>query len=141
MHTIRQSIFETNSSSCHTITIVASDIFNTKLGKDDEGVVHIYPGEFGWEICKYDIPDEKASYAYTYAKNYGKKEDLKLLRKVIEDVTGAKVVFEKTSGYFPTGYIDHQSSDYGAEIFVSYDTVKNFIFNPKSYVQTDNDNH
>jgi len=50
------------------------------------------------------------------------------------------------SDYWRFGYIDHQSIDVIDEIWSSdeatfKENMKNFIFNPKCYLTTDNDNH
>lgn len=39
------------------------------------------------------------------------------------------------------GYIDHQSSDVCEEAFASQEALEAFIFNPESFLHTDNDNH
>jgi len=47
--------------------------------------------------------------------------------------------------YEYSGYIDHQSTYYECgscfEMFKNFDTLRNFLFNPESYIETDNDNH
>lgn len=130
----RKKCFETNSSSSHSIVI-------------DEGTDYIIPeileeqieiagGEFGWEY--YELRDwrSKASYAYTYAKNYGVDEDLENLKKVIEDYTQKKVHFQSDEN----NYIDHQSVDRAAEIFIDIETIKKTIFGRNTVIITDNDN-
>ena len=54
---IRRSIFETNSSSVHTLPIVKDE----KLKVVPEKVV-FEPDEFGWEHCAYTKTSKKASY-------------------------------------------------------------------------------
>jgi len=75
------------------------------------------------------------------------KQDLAMLRNVIAEVTGAcRVTFEpQTWDSYPWGYIDHQSieDDGGAGMaaFETYYTLKNFIFDTRSILFIDNDNH
>ena len=51
----------------------------------------------------------------------------------------------ENSSYYPWGYIDHQSIEgdggAGEPAVESEGTLRNFIFNPKSSLETDNDNH
>lgn len=146
MHKVtRRAMFETNSSSTHSITIVngtADDKLPVRAG-----VCRIYPGEFGWEAEDYTDAATKASYCLTYAKNDGAPDRLlKMLEEVIKEATGAeKVEFtERHSEFYPWGYIDHQSglteSDVCSEAFESKEKLKNFIFCSKSLLHTGNDN-
>jgi hypothetical protein len=68
---IRIGMFETNSSSCHSI-VIGCKTPNQKLG-DENGVITIEPDEFGWEIETYDDARTKASYCLTYAKQCQKE--------------------------------------------------------------------
>lgn len=142
--TIRKSVFETNSSSTHSITLGREDFEISKQGLDVEGnVVKIYPGEFGWGPERFSDSATKASYALAWVKEYSgpREEDyLEMLEEVIGDVTGCEVEFVKSSDE-DWGYIDHQSQKVGKDIFVDKDTLKNFIFNPNSILEIDHDNY
>lgn len=147
MKNIRRSIFETNSSSTHSVFIdEKSDLLETIEPVD--GVIEIEYGEFGWEQEVYHNPYTKASYALTYSQ-YGDDSDRRkdMLREVIMNHTGAKeIIFKPISekgwnGEPDLGDIDHQSVHEHPDIFSSAENLKLFIFNPKSYVETDNDNH
>jgi len=129
--TKRKAVFETNSSSSHSITIeIGTDWDN--IIPDDNGVIIILGSEFGWQVCSYDDAETKASYAYQ------DRVSKSLLREVIKDYTGArKVKFEGRKD----GYIDHQSSGTAREICTNYEDTKNFIFNKDCILYTDNDNH
>jgi len=59
-----------------------------------------------------------------------------MLEEVIEEVTGATEVLFNLSD----SYIDHQSHDVVGKAFESKETLKEFIFNPKSVLRTGNDN-
>lgn len=142
--TIRKSVFETNSSSTHSITLGKGDFEISKKGLDVEGnIVRIYSGEFGWGPEKFNDAATKASYALTWAKGQVAEEHyLSMLRDVIEKVTGCEVVFYHCFDEdYSWGYIDHRSSNVGAEVFGSEEVLKNFIFNPNSVLRVDNDNH
>ena len=47
MKLIRNSVFETNSSSCHSISIGKSDVYDS-VTPDEDGIIRIKPMEFGW---------------------------------------------------------------------------------------------
>lgn len=135
MQKIRHSVFETNSSSTHSISINAlgtNNIIN-KLPVED-GVVKIYEGEFGWEQESYTDSAIKASYCFVYAKRDPQK--LAMLSEVITNEMQAPVEFIATDD----GYIDHQSWEICKEAFESKENLRNFIFNPNSVLTTDNDN-
>ena len=81
-----------------------------------------------------------------YSINNEQYEDM--LISVIQKGTKAKdVQFLSSGDYYPWGYIDHQSLEEdnpGAELFESEnpeETLEKFIFNPKSILTIDNDNH
>jgi hypothetical protein len=137
MKKIRKGVFETNSSSTHSISIGISDgkaQFDT-LPIDSDGVCRVYQAEFGWEQETFNSPSMKASYAYTYAK--GDLSKMRQLGDVIQKQLGGKITVEFVEG---DGYIDHQSFDVCEEAFESDDKLRNFIFNPRSYLETGNDN-
>jgi len=155
MHTkmkkIRNAVFETNSSSSHSISVseVNSDelMDNVMVMNENDDVV-IEPGEFGWEQEVYNDSVTKASYMLTYIKNYcGDREEEfeSMFKDVIKEQTGCNDVILNESGdqYYKFGYIDHQSSsdDQLHWVFESKETLRQFIFNRESILETDNDNH
>ena len=66
---IRRGVFETNSSSVHSISIV-KDNFKCSLPK--KFVINCN-GEFGWEGDTYDDSSSKAAYLYQAIKYYTEK--------------------------------------------------------------------
>ena len=139
---IRQGVFETNSSSTHSVVIAKGGKYDlTQLpALDENGNLEITSGEFGWEIETHTSVYEKITYAATFAKNYGSQ--IEMLTRVLKEYTGAKEVkYIKQDDYYDFGYIDHQSVDEAASIFDSKESLVNFLFNPASYFETDNDNH
>lgn len=154
----RGPLFETNSSSSHSITIspvedsakVKKQRFN--LSPNGESIT-IFGGEFGWGPDRFTDPMTKANYAFTYAfyiaiegRDYCpngyyvdyKKKNFAMLKKVVEEKTGKKVFFpERVSDI----YIDHQSSDVGSVLFEDEQTLSDFIFNSASVLTIDNDNN
>lgn len=150
----RQNVFETNSSSTHSISIASGSTADlTDLPYvNDEGIVNISTGEYGWEIETYRDCDDRLSYAATYAlrnEDYECKE-VEMLEEVIREYTKAEIILfdgcnantnSESTSFHDHGYIDHQSIDDAAEIFTSKETLAQFLFNPNSYFETDNDNH
>lgn len=141
---IRQSVFETNSSSTHSISISpdSKGIYET-IVPDDNGVIVLTGGQYGrvWE--KYNDPLTKANYC---AVDVFKQEDSKdMLKKVIIEHTGAKdVIFgfttEYENGNLEYSYIDHDSEGCTCSAFESEQTLKNFLFNPESWLYLSEDN-
>ena len=138
MKKIRNGIFETNSSSTHSITL--GDFVPTKNMTgwlpDEDGNYHIAYGEFGWGPDEYNDCMTKASYALTFAKDDEHKDEL--LKSALADVGIAPVVFD---GDAYNAYIDHQSSHVGALLFESKENLLRFIFDSDSVLTIDNDNH
>lgn len=151
MKVIRESIFETNSSSTHSISIQGGNyIANTIPVDPTDNVCWIYSGEFGWGEDKFTSAAVKASYCLTYIKNCVPQELVsklsRMLKKVIKQQTNHKVEFcpinwDKYKGGPDWGYIDHQSEEVCLKAFESEESLRDFIFNPESILVIDNDNH
>src|SRR3990167_2587001 len=138
MRVIRNGLFETNSSSSHSVHILKGEYAPLTLPVTEDGFCFVYPGEFGWEIVDYRDAPTKASYCLTYAKGWAEEEDrlLSMLESVIKETTMCKKVVwvPERDTHSPWGYIDHQS-DHGegnacGEAFESLDNLRDFIFNP-----------
>lgn len=148
MKKIRSGIFETNSSSSHSIVISSE---NYVFPKNDE--IYIETGEYGWEIETYESFSDKVSYALTFAVNYN-PEKLEMLNRVLTNsLPLTKILYRglkyedyieylnDESYHYGLGYIDHQSVDRAAKIFKSEEDLFDFLFSENSYFTTDNDNH
>jgi len=141
---IRQGVFETNSSSTHSVSIADSSkdfLMDTSLLPDQNGIVELTGGEFGWDFSKYNDAETKANYMAIYSRD--DEEKRQMLIDVIKKQTGADVVVCKIG----ESYIDHQS-DAGengytrkaGKGFDSEETLRQFIFNKNSWLFTGNDN-
>ena len=125
---IRKSVFETNSSSSHSISLASEDkefVLDT-IYPNQDGIVTINGDEFGWEWFKTNEALVKASYV---AQSHVHSDRiLDLLKEVIMEQTGAEdVIF---SG-LDSGYVDHDS--YGVAPSNKED-IRNFIFNKNSWL-------
>ena len=146
MKFVRNGVFETNSSSTHSIILTER--------KTEPGLsVTFAIGEFGWSFEKLISTDEKASYLYTMAcENLGRdvyQDFYEILVKYgVECECTNPPVFTKFSGesgqYLDNGWVDH-STEGDANEFV--DLMMNhehalikFLFSDESFVVTGNDN-
>jgi hypothetical protein len=131
---IRKGVFETNSSSSHSISVATEDkqFVLDILYPDQNGVVTINGDEYGWEWFKHNDAETKASYA---AQSFANDDNqLDMLKEVIMEQTGADdVVFVGLQD----GYVDHDS--YGIVPRTKHE-LKNFIFNKNSWLFGGNDN-
>lgn len=135
---IRQNIFETNSSSTHCVS------FNRwipgrsgRLDPEPDGKIHVHGGEFGWEWRAYNDSETKVNYYFTLFNGNSRMTQLGI--KVIKEWTGRDVVVDIYEG----SYIDHQSCD--TLDFLENDTesddgIRDFFFNPDTWLYTGNDN-
>lgn len=136
MRKIRLGMFETNSSSCHTVVIQeGSKVDDCDMYVPEDGIIHISDGEYGWGVETLRYPEEKASYIFT--DNKGNAPVLNMLKEVILEATGAKDVIFEDGG----GYVDHQSAGESGRALGSKETLKRFLFSYDNFVVIDNDNH
>ena len=147
----RQNVFETNSSSTHSITISNEGplINDGSIEPDEDGIVWLYGGQFGWGYDVFTDNRTKANYCATWIATYGcygyydddddKFERLEeAIRLVVENCTMVKLDINPEDN---SSYIDHQSSDELPDNLCSTSDYINFIFNPNSVLIIDNDNH
>ena len=139
----RHSVFETNSSSTHSISLNPGNTkLFTSISPDDNGRIVLNGGEFGWEWQKYNDALTKANYCAVDCAFDKDKESM--LIDVIKEHTGAKTIvfnFTKhTSDGKNASYIDHQSDGTSNDAFKSKEILKSFIFDPDSILFTGNDN-
>lgn len=140
---VRHGVFETNSSSCHSISIKETcDKYET-LYPDDEGVFTFTGGEYGWGYETYYDADSKANYVATMCSEFGElseENDDHTLRDLLESVITEHTGITKFAYDLKDAYIDHQSVNRDMYSW-SREDMKNFIFNPRSELDIDNDNH
>lgn len=146
---IRNSVFETNSSSCHSISIGKSDVYDSVTPNED-GVIRLEPMEFGWKQERYDDTYSKMVYLWIYIRDWCdrvEEEFMETFQRVVCTHTGASSVIMVTDEDAPewprNGYIDHQSvesNDYH-HLFYDDNLLKQFLFDCDSWLETDNDNY
>ena len=153
---IRKSVFETNSSSTHSIVVETgkkiqgtSREFMTPYARYENGILKLSEDNsfgWGWEV----LTDWTDKFAYAVAELRFRTDELEdLLNKVKEHLMCAEIIIpERTLWNNPKqtepdyGYIDHQSQgtllDFMAQTGTS---VIEFIFNDRYAVVLDNDNN
>lgn len=137
MKNIRIGVFETNSSSSHSLTVSSGELQKSVL-PDQDGVIVGLLGDFGWEIEHYNSQADKLSYLLTQIQY--NDHLIELAKAAIAEHTGLKMVIAGE------GYVDHQSSDTLNELLCGSDeeikqNMINFVFNSGYSFETDNDNH
>lgn len=152
---IRKSVFETNSSSSHSLTLSQSELSSMPFSKEvlKAGTIQLQKNEYGWEWQRYYAAAEKLNYLLTQLfqediPDAGSPEEVtrelreqnprfEQLCRVVKDHTGVEVRVTPGS----TGYIDHESVGVGLELFKDGDDMplKQFLFSD-AYVETGNDN-
>lgn len=133
MKNIRKSVFETNSSSTHSIHIDnETELLDTSLIPNENGDLTFVGDEYGWEVESYNDARSKIDYISILVD----EEQENILKDVIKKQTGAKNII-----FLKEGYVDH-GYEHGVieEAFVNEETLRNYIFNKNSYLFTTNDN-
>jgi len=166
---IRKGVFETNSSSCHSISLGGNDFHMPNI---HENCINIECDEFGWETEKFNDFYTKLSYLLTYIfststldsfeklipfiehdntlnieaffEKYPDKSDLfEKVTEVIDETIGEQIKLKVRvkDNFNPFGYIDHQSIDIAHDILRNKKDIKKFLFYKDSILYTDNDNY
>ncbi len=155
---IRKNVFETNSSSTHSLVISKEDhAYDYHLPVEDDGTLVITFGEFGWGPEILAAPIEKLSYLITdrcglYNISDDESSDQESIKEVVMESEAVRdivetvmrccpevkdVVFELNDSWNPFGYIDHQSQGTSYEEDLS---IEDIIFSNKVIIMIDNDN-
>jgi hypothetical protein len=146
---IRKGVFETNSSSMHSIAVRGGDARYENI----PDVIHLDFDYWGWGYEELRGVSEKLAYVVCAIQynggGYGasveeiKETDYyKWIEEMVSDYTGSKL---QTTGN-DLGSIDHQSSDMLDAHFVNdkeafMQNIRDLVFNPSVVIIIDNDNH
>lgn len=165
MKQIRPSVFETNSSSTHSLSIVSRALKPSELFSDDPDYkfssecLAVQFGEYGWGPEKLITQQDRLSYLCTMfweleCRNIVTIDDIfhrpgyAIICDAVEKHTGKKLAFRGIEvvdrGFAIDGYIDHQSYENYHDLadFLNANelTAEEFIFGNVT-VNIDNDNH
>lgn len=141
MKKIRKGVFETNSSSTHSICVA----------KDMELIIpeklHFGFGEFGWEEDRLSSIGEKASYLYTGLFSNQRNDDIEKIISILKskgiDITVEEPIYTDGSKWASNeGYVDHANelTEFLDAICTSEEKLMSFLFSPFSFILTGNDN-
>ena len=156
---IRKGVFETNSSSTHTM-VIATNLPEGEPVLPEE--LRFRYGEFGWEHGELKTPKEKASYLYT-ALVYELYNEASLWNQYILFIANTlkennvNAIFEgeitseirtNDSGTYivyvtdPESYVDHGSEalEFVDAVCTDKELLINYLFSDKSFIITGNDN-
>jgi hypothetical protein len=131
MKKVRKSVFETNSSSTHSICIAKEAVLNIPK------TISFNFGEFGWEIGTIGSDSGKASYLYTGLVQNERREDIEKLKGIMSK-HGIEAAFEEGED----GYVDHgdELSEFLDAVMEDEGKLMHFLFSGMSFVNTGNDN-
>jgi hypothetical protein len=164
---IRESCFETNSSSCHSVAIKPKqELSYSQIAVNDDKEIVVELDEYGWNGPRLIDFDDKLPYALAMVLNteYPKfhryereftidQEELEktngyqmILSEIREHVDCDRIRIKKSrNSYYPYGYIDHQSTEGYNSLQDFLDdwgiTIGRFLFDNNVCVIIDNDNH
>lgn len=154
MKKTRLSVFETNSSSSHSLTLGKGQLVAVPFTPEQlrSGVIELRVGSYHWEWHRYYSAYEKMRYLLTQlvrnsfedsrrdliAFTQEKREEcgrIDMLCRVVEAMSGCRVELQPGEAS-----IDHQSEGRGMSVFESDKTLHDFLFDETAYIQTGNDN-
>jgi hypothetical protein len=150
---IRGAVFETNSSSSHSVTVSADELADD-YGIPKEmlrsGVLRAQIREFGTEWERFYSPGTKIAYLVTQlaggracgasgkdvTRDVRQNSRVDRMLAMIEKCTGCRVEVIGSG----SALVDHASAGIGIELLDDPDQLLKFVFGQRSYVETGNDN-
>lgn len=138
MTNIRKNVFETNSSSVHTICIAKDFDYNGMLPKH----ITFNVGGYGWGYDCLSCILERASYLYTAVLYFDDEEKFNM-NHIVDVLNGIGVECTVvTPDEHDDYYIDHccELYDWLNTIYNDDTMLINYLFCDKSHVIIDNDN-
>ena len=166
MKVIRNNIWETNSSSSHTVSINGKENITKYAFVGDSKSLAVYLDEYGWNGDPCDDFMSKLEYAmcmvlmteYPDFKYWD--EDFDVNQTVLESLDGyqlllnavrtqfpgcKEIAIKKNRGFYPYGYIDHQSCENYSSLRDFLEdwnlTAERYLFDYGVVVHIGNDNH
>lgn len=146
----RRCVFETNSSSTHSICIATNR--NTELSYPDKLI--FYCKDFGWSFDRLETPEEKAAYLYASLLNlYSRGKAQEVMAFIMEALASVGVECEFDEAIYQNCgrdyYVENASVDHcgdgDLQRFVDQTTsnkgrLLRYLFSKDSFVLTGNDN-
>lgn len=153
MFKIRKGVFETNSSSTHSICVTKES--EIKLDIPNEIEIDLSEYEFGWEHRIVSSTEEKLAYLLLGMCGYQEMTKamnnlhilLDLLKDKIEIIEIKGIEFhnykkEELYCSIDGGYVDHgdELQDFVNDLISNKELLYNFLFSSNSFIITGNDN-
>ena len=139
---IRDNVFETNSSSTHSLCI-SKEKFDPKNIPEYLNITA--DEDFGWRRDTYSTAEEKANYIYEVMCECGMIAELKDFKSKIKKL-GIKASYprmkkDKWDDIVIGGYVDHagEAAPFVHELLKDEDKLCRFLFDYKSVVYTGSD--
>ena len=153
MFKIRKGVFETNSSSTHSICVTKEN--EVKLDIPNKIEIDLSEYEFGWEHRIVSSTEEKLAYLLLgmcgYKEMTKAMNNLHILLDLLKDkieIIGIKGIefrnYKKEEIYcsIDGGYVDHgdELQEFIDELLLNKELLYNFLFSSNSFIITGNDN-
>ena len=148
MRQVRMSVFETNSSSTHSVCITRNrhtEVYPEKL--------YFRCQNFGWEERKLDTPEDKAAYLYAAMLSLYDRDEVEAAKNKIFTILGDVGVdcefepaeyYGKSTRWCKSAYVDHACEDdlprFVESVLKGRGRLLRFLFSGESFVLTGNDN-
>lgn len=146
----RRHVFETNSSSSHSLTVSESELLSTNLNKEilRKGTLNISVGEYNWDWYRYYSLEGKLRYivtdltlhddVYSHTQFITEFPIMAEVVEILKDRFGLEVNFELDG---ISGGIDHQSVGMSKQYVenMNAEQLVSFLLSD-SFIETGNDN-
>ena len=156
-YTIRKGVWETNSSSVHSLIVSKDGLRQSQLKVDKDGYIHIPLGRFGRDYHVYTSQEDKLSYLLTcvaymagcvygnddyekYYSNYYFEEVEEAILDYLPEHTAKGIKVSNLSH----AELDHQSIPAYGEFPIDVNiwnprSIQNFVFNDYIMLETESD--
>jgi len=146
---VRDAVFETNSSSSHSVTIAGEELADFGLSKEElrEGVIRLNGSfQFGEDRELYSDTKSKIAYLLVLAADgtvMGEQgqdmipwireqgEQARRVVDLVEGATGCRLEF-----YTKYSFVDSESYEVGRGLFRDEDNLRKFLFSAESTLKT-----
>lgn len=134
---IRTSVFETNSSSIHSICISRGP-----RGYAEPAYVEVALNDYGWNFEKLDTVNERASYAYSLAATIDFDMGEQMKEAIFDVCSEMDIDVDFSSNFYDFYGVDHAGDaiEFVHDVLRSKKLLRDFIFRKDSCVFTGNDN-
>lgn len=133
---LRSGVFETNSSSAHSISLKRREFVFDPLIPDRNGDIIVVQDEYALDDFKFNDSSQKLSYLFSHLGDEDKSK-IKIVSDVIYNTTHCNN-FDYEEALLEN-YVDHESVGILNELFdldygIAFINIKNFIFNKNYWV-------